>query len=108
MEILKEISNDYANGQTYLLDGTKLLGYAKASNGEVYYFKNPLPFSKRYRKFVPGNKALFSEYFQSERQVRGRQVKGSKGTVYTVDDERGTCTCAGFQFRGTCKHLESK
>ena len=34
-------------------------------------------------------------------------VPGSKGATYTVIKEgtRATCTCAGFGFRKTCKHL---
>lgn len=35
------------------------------------------------------------------------QVDGSKGRVYTVtvDGNRATCTCPGFQFRKSCKHV---
>ena len=35
-------------------------------------------------------------------------VKGSKGNTYTVTKENGQaqCTCAGFQFRRTCKHSQ--
>jgi hypothetical protein len=34
-------------------------------------------------------------------------VAGSRGETYTVTiDKTGTtCTCKGFQFRGTCKHI---
>ena len=35
-----------------------------------------------------------------------RSVQGSKGAVYEVTDH--SCTCPGFTFRGTCKHLEIK
>ena len=31
-------------------------------------------------------------------------VKGSKGETYVVTG--GTCTCPGFTFRKTCKHIE--
>ena len=36
-----------------------------------------------------------------------RTVEGSKGNTYTVIKEgtRATCTCTGFSFRKTCKHL---
>ena len=35
-------------------------------------------------------------------------VAGSKGNTYTVTKESGkaSCTCPGFGFRKTCKHLE--
>jgi len=35
-------------------------------------------------------------------------VAGSKGSVYTVVVEAGkaSCTCSGFQFRRTCKHIK--
>jgi hypothetical protein len=35
-------------------------------------------------------------------------VEGSKGNTYTVIKEgsRATCTCPGYSFRKTCKHLE--
>lgn len=35
-----------------------------------------------------------------------RIVQGSKGQLYTVTlGARPTCTCTGFQFRRTCKHI---
>jgi len=34
------------------------------------------------------------------------EVKGSKGETYTVDPEAQTCTCPGYTFRGTCKHVK--
>lgn len=37
-----------------------------------------------------------------------RLVEGSKGMVYTVTTQNGrsSCTCIGFQFRKSCKHIE--
>lgn len=36
-----------------------------------------------------------------------KTVEGSKGNTYTVIKEgsRATCTCPGYSFRKTCKHL---
>lgn len=35
------------------------------------------------------------------------QVQGSKGAIYTVSEEQGRrrCTCPGFTFRKTCRHV---
>lgn len=40
--------------------------------------------------------------------VRTWKVPGSKGAVYTVTEERGQrrCSCPGFTFRKTCKHVQ--
>ncbi len=35
-----------------------------------------------------------------------KTVKGSKGEIYTVTmGARPSCTCTGFQFRKSCKHI---
>ena len=41
-----------------------------------------------------------------DREVR--TFEGSKGNTYTVTREgrRAVCTCPGFQFRKTCKHVD--
>jgi hypothetical protein len=36
-----------------------------------------------------------------------KQVRGSKGKVYTVTGDHH-CTCPGFTFRGSCKHLKER
>jgi hypothetical protein len=36
------------------------------------------------------------------------EVMGSKGSIYTVNLELGTCTCQGYTFRGTCKHVKER
>jgi len=40
-------------------------------------------------------------------QDRVWEVHGSKGNVYTVTETAGkrTCTCVGFTFRSSCKHI---
>jgi hypothetical protein len=41
-----------------------------------------------------------------EKKETVRLVQGSNGKVYEVTGH--SCTCPGFTFRGTCKHLEIK
>lgn len=40
-------------------------------------------------------------------KVNTWNVAGSKGSTYVVTETNGqyTCTCTGFQFRKSCKHL---
>lgn len=42
-------------------------------------------------------------------KILTRTVKGSKGETYTVSRTargRWSCTCQGFQFRNTCRHIK--
>ncbi len=106
MEALKEVTvwdSSTAPNHTYLLDGNTLVAYIKQGETKPYYFKSPIKgFDKRGRKFVPVKPNPFKEKKQSNTIA----VQGSKGQTYYVDPEAKTCTCPGFQFRGSCKHLE--
>jgi hypothetical protein len=45
-------------------------------------------------------------YTQPSSQITTRIVKGSKVEEYVVTmGAKPTCTCTGFQFRRTCKHI---
>jgi hypothetical protein len=45
-------------------------------------------------------------YAHTSSQTTRRIVKGSKGEEYVVTlGARPSCTCTGFQFRKTCKHI---
>jgi len=100
-------TTDWADGttanHTYLLDGTNLVAYIKRNDTKPFYFKNPIKgFDKRGRTF----KELTANPFEVKLAPSDLiAVKGSKGTYY-VDPEAGTCTCPGFTFRGTCKHVK--
>lgn len=90
---------------TYLLDGTNLVAYIKAGETKPFYFKNPIKgFDKRGRTF----KELAKNPFDVKVEVASniKKVVGSKGQVYSVDTDAGTCTCSGYTFRGTCKHVK--
>jgi hypothetical protein len=100
MEALVETTGDAFPAHTYLLDGTNLVAYVKVNETTPFYFKNPIKgFDKRGRKFKPGNITLFN----TKKETHGKTVIGSSGQAYTVTEE--SCTCPGFTYRGTCKHM---
>ena len=100
MEAVVETTGGAFHAHTYLLDGNNLVAYVKKGETQPFYFKNPIKgFDKRGRKFAPGNKDLFTE----KKAQNGRTVIGSSGQTYTVTED--SCTCPGFTYRGTCKHM---
>ena len=107
MQALKEITDwgkHTAPNHTFLLDGNNLVAYIKQGEISPFYFKNPIKgFDKRGRKFVE----VKPNPFKQKKVSATIAVQGSKGQTYYVDPEAKTCTCPGFTFRGTCKHLEA-
>jgi len=104
MQALKETTGGVFHPHVYLLDGNTLVAYKRHDTGEIKYFSNGgiKGFDKRGRKFVE----VKPNPFKQKKQSNTVAVQGSKGQTYYVDPEAKTCTCPGFQFRGTCKHLE--
>jgi hypothetical protein len=100
MQALIETTGGAFHAHTYLLDGNNLVAYVKVNETEPFYFRNPIKgFDKRGRKFAPGNKNLFT----IKKESNGRTVIGSSGQTYTVTEH--SCTCPGYTYRGTCKHM---
>jgi hypothetical protein len=100
MEALVETTGELFPAHTYLLDGNNLVAYVKKGELTPFYFKNPIKgFDKRGRKFIPGNVNLFT----TQKASNERTVIGSSGQVYTLTED--SCTCPGFTYRGTCKHM---
>lgn len=87
---------------TYLLDGTKIVAYIQVGSTVPVYFKKPITIDKRGRKFTTVNPNPFKAIKEKSTIVK---VSGSKGNVYSIDTEATTCTCPGFMYRGTCKHI---
>lgn len=111
LQALKEVT-DWAEGMncshTYLMDGDKALGYMKWHTGPAEYFKNPMTLDKRRRKFEVLKVNPFTDYApKQEKDPNIVEVKGSNGTVYSVDKINRTCTCPSSRFRkGECKHIK--
>jgi hypothetical protein len=89
---------------TYLLDGDKAIAYIKAGSKDQFFFTKPIQIDKRGRTFVKVTPNPFT-LAKEEKDPSVVEVAGSKGAVYYVNTQEKTCTCPGFTFRGTCKHL---
>jgi hypothetical protein len=101
---------------TYYLDGNNMLAYIRHGTTEPYWFKKPIVISRSGRKF----QRVDAGVFQNSLGILGSlaaadpepdvvEVLGSKpGVVYLVNTSLGTCTCPGYTYRGTCKHVAEK
>ena len=102
MDAYKEVTGGQFPAHTYLLDGNNLVAYIKVNEQKPFYFKNPIKgFDRRGRKFEKTDSTTFK--FKAVSHLI--EVKGSNGNSYQVDPEARTCTCPGFTFRGSCKHI---
>lgn len=95
-----EFSGINLRNHDYLLNNSgNALGYRKFGSGPVVRFSKPLELDHRGRKFE-----LLDDLGPDEPQPRAKEVVGSRGEVYYVQES--SCTCPSFKFRGRCKHLE--
>ena len=87
---------------SYMLnDAGAAVGMRKFSAGEVIRFRTPLRLDVRGRTF------RLVDDLGSDDPVSSNivEVAGSGTNVYSVDLDRKQCSCTGFSFRGTCKHI---
>ena len=87
----------------YLLDGDKILAY-KPTDGEVIYLSGKMRIYTRGRTFQP-IPARSNPFRKVPAKATTIQVQGSKGATYYLNPDARTCTCPGFTYRGSCKHL---
>lgn len=108
MQAVREITA-WADGSTcnhtYLLDGDKMWAYIPVNGVLPRYFSKPIIISRSGRKF---ERLATSPFRHPDIQQPSTviTVQGSKGQTYSVDTEAKTCTCSGYTFRGTCKHVK--
>ena len=106
MVVVKEVTVWKMEGKqpnhVYLLDGDRVVAYQKWGEGDPIYNKYRPRLDKRYRKFVEVKSHPFK---MEETKSNLIKITGSKGNTYFVDPDKQTCTCTGFQFRKTCKHI---
>lgn len=95
---------------TYYLEGDKAVAYLRQGTTEPHWFKNPIQIDKRGRKFEQVSNDPFTSLNAMIEQLAPTddiiEVQGSKGQTYFVNKTEKTCTCSGFTFRGTCKHVK--
>lgn len=104
MEAFREVTQWNSKTQynhIYLFDGDKAVAYIKWGNSQPEFFKNPLRIDRRGRNFVKSDASLFNVKTKSNLI----EITGSRGNSYFVDPAAKTCTCPGFTFRRTCKHV---
>jgi hypothetical protein len=114
MQALKETTGGLFPAHTYLLEGNNLVAYIRAGHKDPFFFKAPIKgFDKRGRKFEETTATPFNDWaklLKAHIDVSPvssiKQVKGSKGEIYTIDLDAKTCSCAGYTFRGSCKHTK--
>lgn len=80
---------------------SQMLAFINGTTGKSKIFSRPLGFSIKGRTFTVLRKV-------DDLQSNAVAVSGSKGDVYYVTEEDGDwkCTCTGFKYHGTCKHIE--
>lgn len=86
----------------------KMYGYIIAGSPEWKIFKRPIAFDTRGRTFE--DLGEIKPPVAPEAQASEWTVPGSKGQTYIVRREAGgglnyTCSCPGFTYRGSCKHV---
>lgn len=101
---------------TYYLEGDRMLAYIRAGTGQPFWFKNPITISRSGRRFQRVDGSVFEQdlaglllFTRPDTEPDLVEVQGSKpGSVYYVNTKEGTCTCPGYTYRGTCKHVKVK
>jgi hypothetical protein len=107
MEALQEVTvwpSGSAVNHVYLLDGNSMLAYVRNGTLEPFWFRKPITISRSGRRFVRLDVNPF-DVGSVAQDPDVQQVAGSNGSVYTVNHRMKTCTCQGYTFRGTCKHV---
>jgi hypothetical protein len=109
-------SHNVANHIYYLNDSkTKMVGYIKAGTKALFKFSKPMSIDMRGRKFLElkdrkaeSDEVYFGKPVTESKPKDAIEVQGSNGKVYLLTKNANgkyNCTCPGFTFRHTCKHV---
>ena len=85
-----------------------MTAYIRSQTSVPFYFKAPITISRSKRKFelVEPNPFDSLPHVVVAQESNIKEIEGSKGTVYYVNVDDRTCTCPGYTYRGTCKHVK--
>ena len=98
-----------AINHTYLLDGDRMIAYMRTGTSVPFYFKTPIRISRSGRKFElvePNPFDLVPHVVIAQELANTREIDGSKGAKYILDLDAKSCSCPGYTYRGTCKHVK--
>ena len=106
IEILQETTDwgkyKVNNGIYPVNSAGKLVAYQPNADAPVQTLNVPsTQFSKARRKFKK-----IGSYPEVHNDPHVVLVTGSKGNQYSVDTDKGTCSCPGYTYRGNCKHVK--
>lgn len=87
-----------------------MIAYMRSQTSVPFYFKKPIRIDRRGRKFELVEPNPFDSVTVPQvviaQEAMIQEIEGSKGAKYYVNQEDKTCTCPGYTYRGTCKHVK--
>ena len=106
IEILQEITDwgkyKVNNGIYHVNSAGKLVAYQPNADSELQVLNVPsTQFSKARRKFKK-----IGSYPEITNEPHVKLIEGSNGNTYSLDTEKGTCSCPGYTYSGNCKHVK--
>lgn len=120
MRYIQEVTDWGAHNvpnHTYYVNDTKtkMVGYIKAGTKALFKFSKPMTLDVRGRKFIEvknkkteSDEIYFGKPTPEVKPSNAIEVQGSNGKVYLLTKNASgkySCTCPGFTFRHTCKHI---
>jgi hypothetical protein len=113
LEITEWADTPFNCNHVYWMDDArnKMHAYARFGNPlDTQTFKAPIQIDTRGRKFVEVRNDIY-KWTSTVAEVTANPtwtIEGSKGAKYVVEKDGSVynCTCAGFKFRGACRHIK--
>ena len=113
LETTEWADTEFNCNHVYWMDDAKNKMYAYARFGnpaDTQTFSKPISIDVRGRKFVEVRHDIY-KWVDPEQEASANPtwtVMGSKGDKYIVEKDGSvyTCTCSGFKFRGSCRHVQ--